>query len=61
MTYIEQIPECDLQELIDFIEDYALKLKKQREQKEMSAAASNTKALKMADQSHLHSNSKGDL
>lgn len=45
MTYIEQIPECDLQELIDFVEEYALKLKKQREQKEMSAAASNTKAL----------------
>lgn len=45
MTYIEQIPACDLDELVQFIEEYALKLKKEREQKEKSAKASETNAL----------------
>ncbi len=45
MTQIEQIPACDLDELVQFIEVYALKLKKEREQKEKSATAPHAKAL----------------
>lgn len=45
MTHIEQIPAYTLKDMIRFIEDYAWKLKAEREQKEKSAAASKTNAL----------------